>query len=107
MGQEINDINFDKKIIKANKPVLVYFWADWCGPCKIFSPQIDELSNKYKDKVFIYKINIDNNNNKKNVIKYSIKSIPTLIFFKNGKEIDRSIGIVSIDTINNKLNELL
>ncbi|WGH27380.1 MAG: thioredoxin [Candidatus Bostrichicola ureolyticus] len=105
MVQEINDINFDKKVIQSNKPVLVYFWADWCGPCKILSPKIDELSNKYDDKVFIYKINIDNN--QKNVNEYLIKSIPTLIFFKNGKEIHRSIGIVSIDTISNKLNELL
>lgn len=84
MVQEINDINFDKKVIQSNKPVLVYFWADWCGPCKILSPKIDELSNKYDDKVFIYKINIDNN--QKNVNEYLIKSIPTLIFLKMVKK---------------------
>ena len=87
---DIVDQNFDAQVLQNKLPVLVDFWAEWCGPCKMAGPGLDELSEVYKDKLLIVKLNVDQN--PVNSQKYGIMSIPTTILFKNGKEIDRQVG---------------
>ena len=85
-----SDSDFGEKVEKARLPVLVDFYADWCGPCKMAAPIIDELAELNKDKVLIGKVNVDENN--MTAVKYNVMSIPTVIMFKDGKEVDRQIG---------------
>ncbi len=87
---DISDQNFDAQVLENKLPVLVDFWAEWCGPCKMAGPVLDELSEVYKDKLLIVKLNVDQN--PVNSQKYGIMSIPTTILFKDGKEIDRQVG---------------
>ena len=87
---QLTDDNFEEKVVKSDKPVMVDFYADWCGPCKMAAPIIDELSEEYTDKAVIGKVNVDENN--KTAAQFGVMSIPTVIMFKDGKEIDRKIG---------------
>ena len=84
------DENFDQDILQSDLPVLLDFWAEWCGPCKMIGPILGELSEEYADKVKIVKLNIDENNN--TAIQYAVRSIPTLILFKDGKVQAQHIG---------------
>lgn len=84
------DADFEEKVEKAKLPVMVDFFADWCGPCKMAAPIIDELATTHEEKVLIGKVNVDENN--ATAVKYNVMSIPTVIMFKDGKEIDRQIG---------------
>ena len=84
------DQDFEEKVVKSDRPVMVDFFADWCGPCKMAAPIIDELAEANKAEVLIGKLNVDENN--ATAIKYNVMSIPTVILFKDGKEIDRQIG---------------
>jgi thioredoxin 1 len=90
---EIGDSNFESEVLQSDKPVLVDFWAPWCGPCRAISPIVEELAKDFGDKVKFTKCNVDENPT--TPTKYGIKSIPTLIFFKNGKIQDKVIGIVA------------
>ena len=90
---DISDSNFDQEVVKADKPVLVDFWAPWCGPCKAIGPVIDELAKAFGDKVKFVKCNVDDNHLTPQ--KFGIKAIPTLIFFKNGAVVDQITGMVA------------
>ena len=86
----VTDSDFDVQVIKNNLPVLVDFWAPWCGPCKLAGPILEEVSEEHKDKVVIAKVNVDENNQKPG--QYGVMSIPTVILFKAGQEIGRQTG---------------
>lgn len=91
----LTDNDFEEKVLKNEKPVLVDFWASWCGPCRMAEPVLGALSERYKDKVVFYKINVDEN--PKMTEKYQIMSIPTTILFKNGEEISRQVGFAGME----------
>lgn len=90
MALKLTDQNFDKEAIQAKLPVLVYFWAPWCGPCQMAGPAIDELAKEYGGKMKIGKLNVDEN--PKMALKYGVMSIPTVIIFKKGREVGKQIG---------------
>lgn len=92
MALQVNDSNFEEMVLKSDKPVLVDFWAEWCGPCRAIGPMIEELSKEYEGKAMIVKVNTDEN--PVTPTNYGIRSIPTLLFFKNGKVVDKLIGAV-------------
>lgn len=102
---KLDDQDFDEKVIKTKKLILVDFWADWCGPCKILSPILNEVAKEYCKKIIFYKINIDDN--PLTAPKYNVSSIPTLILFKNGKIVDTKSGILSLNQIKNFLNKYI
>ncbi|MDQ2969921.1 MAG: thioredoxin [Acidobacteriota bacterium] len=87
---EVSDTTFDGDILKSDKPVLVDFWAPWCGPCRSVAPIVDDLANQYKDKLKVAKINVDESSEV--AMKYQVTSIPTFIVFKNGQVADRVLG---------------
>lgn len=87
---KVTDTTFDQDVLKNSLPVLVDFYADWCGPCKMAEPVLEELSEEYKDKVLIVKLNVDEN--PQTAGKYGVMSIPTTILFKDEKEIGRQVG---------------
>lgn len=89
---ELNNSSFETEVLKSNKPVLVDFWAPWCGPCKALAPVIDEISNEYADKLKVGKVNVDDN--PEISMQYGIRSIPTLIVFKDGEVFEQVIGAV-------------
>ncbi|MFH1004741.1 MAG: thioredoxin [Bacteroidota bacterium] len=105
MTIEFTDANFDELVIKSDKPVLVDFWAEWCGPCRMMGPIVEELAEKYDGKMIIGKINVDNNSNITS--RYGIRSIPTLLIFKNGQVVDNQIGSASLSVLENKLKKQL
>ena len=86
------DDNFEGEVLKSDKPVLIDFWAPWCGPCKAIGPVVEELAEQFKDSVKVMKMNVDENN--KTALNYGVRSIPTLILFKEGKVLDTLIGLV-------------
>lgn len=89
---ELNNSSFESEVLKSNKPVLVDFWAPWCGPCKALAPVIDEISTEYADKLKVGKVNVDDN--PEISMQYGIRSIPTLIVFKDGEVFEQVIGAV-------------
>ncbi len=103
--QHFTDANFKKEVLESNLPVLVDFWATWCGPCKMISPVVDELANEYVGKMKIGKVDVDNNSGVAS--KYGVMSIPTLIFFKNGKVMDQVSGALNKSALKQKIEENL
>jgi thioredoxin 1 len=105
MALEINDANFEELVLKADKPVIIDFWAEWCGPCRMISPIINEMAEEYKDKAIIGKVDVDNNPNI--AARFGIRNIPTVLFFKNGAVADKQVGAVPKANFVNKLEKLL
>ena len=92
-----NKDDFVETVINSDKPVLVDFWAEWCGPCKQISPRLEELANKYSENLTVCKVNVDEN--RELAIEYNIRSIPALIIFKSGEMVDNLIGAVSLEEL--------
>jgi thioredoxin 1 len=92
MAKETTDAKFSEDVLNSKKPVLVDFWAEWCGPCRQLAPIIDEISNDYSDKLEVYKVNIDKNPDAP--AKYGVRGIPTMIIFENGKPVSTKVGAV-------------
>jgi len=102
MALEFTDSNFEELVLKSDKPVLVDFWAEWCGPCRMVGPVVEELAKEYDGKAVVGKLNVDHNANTS--MKYGIRSIPTLLVFKNGEIVDRAVGPVAKNTLAQKLD---
>jgi len=102
---EIDDSTFESEVLQADKPVLVDFWAPWCGPCKAIGPLIEELAGTFGDKVKFAKCNVDNNPVTPG--KFGIRAIPTLIFFKEGNVVDQITGMVAKSKLEETLNKVL
>ena len=98
-----SDATFDKDVLKSDKPVLLDFWAEWCAPCKMIAPILDEIADQYKDKIRIAKLNIDDN--PATPPKFNIRGIPTLILFNGGKEEERVVGATSEQAISRMLDK--
>lgn len=88
--KSVTDTSFDQDVLKSSVPVLVDFWAEWCGPCKAIGPKLEEIANEMGGKVMIAKVNVDENPD--SPAKYGVRGIPTLILFKDGKEVDQIVG---------------
>ena len=104
MALEATDGNFDDLVLNADKPVIVDFWAEWCGPCRMVGPIVEEVGVEYDGKAVVAKVDVDSNPGI--TAKYGIRNIPTILFFKNGDVADKQVGAVPKSTIVNKLEAL-
>ncbi|MDA1182635.1 MAG: thioredoxin [Bacteroidetes bacterium] len=101
MSEKFTSSNFNEIVLQSDKPVLVDFWAEWCGPCRMIGPVVDELANEYDGKAVIGKLNVDENPDIST--NYAVRSIPTLLVFKNGQIVDKIVGAASKQTIASKI----
>ena len=99
-----SDANFEKDILKSGVPVLVDFWAEWCGPCRALAPKLEEVATEYKDKLKICKIDIDAN--QESPVQYGVRGVPTLLLFKGGQVVDKQVGAVQKSVLDAKLKAL-
>lgn len=102
---EVNDSNFDEVVLKSDKPVLVDFWAEWCGPCRMIAPAVEEISKEFEGQALVAKCDVDNSPGV--AAKLGIRNIPTVLFFKDGKVADKQVGAVPKANFVNKLKSLL
>ena len=105
MALEITDSNFEETVLKSEKPVLVDFWAAWCGPCRMVGPIIDELSKEYEGKAVVGKVDIDSN--QQYAAQFGVRNIPTVLVFKDGELIDRKVGVASKSDYAQALDNLI
>ncbi len=105
MALELNENNFDSEVLKSDKPVVVDFWAEWCGPCRMIAPIIEEMHAEYAGKAVLGKVDVDSAPSI--AAKYGIRNIPTVLFFKNGEVVDKQVGAVPKATLEQKLTALL
>jgi thioredoxin 1 len=102
---ELRDIDFDQEVLKSEQPVLVDFWAGWCGPCKALAPTVHEIATQYAGKVKVAKMDVDRN--QATPMRYGIRGIPALLLFKDGKVVDQIVGYVPKDTIERSLAKVV
>ncbi len=105
MALEFTDANFEDIVIKSDKPVIVDFWAVWCGPCRIVGPVVQEIGEEYSDKATVGKLDVDHN--PESARKYGIRNIPTILYFKGGEVVDKQVGAVPKQVLIQKLEALL
>ena len=105
MALEITDSNFEETVLKSDKPVMVDFWAAWCGPCRMVGPIIDELSEEYRGKAIIGKVDIDSN--QQYAAQFGVRNIPTVLVFKDGELVDRKVGVSSKNDYAQALDKLI
>ena len=104
MAKEINETNIDE-IIASGNPVVIDFWAEWCGPCRMITPVVEEVAEEFKTKAVVGKVNVDDN--PQVTMQFGIKNIPTLLFFKNGQLADKHVGVIRKPDLVKKINDLL
>ncbi len=105
MALEITDQNFDEIVLKSNKPIIIDFWAEWCGPCRMVGPIVEEIGNDYAGQVVVAKLDVDSNPGV--TAKFGIRNIPTVLFFKSGEVVDKQVGAVPKSNLVNKLEAIL
>lgn len=105
MAIELNESNFDELVLKSDKPVIVDLWAEWCGPCRMVGPLVEEISKEYEEKAIVGKLDVDNNPSI--TARFGIRNIPTILFFKNGQIVDKQVGAVPKQVLIDKLTKLL
>lgn len=105
MAIVINESNFEELVLKSDKPVLIDFWAEWCGPCRALAPYVEQLAVEYEGKAIVGKVEIEQNNDI--AAKYGIRNIPTLLYIKGGEVVDRHVGMATKTVLADKLKALL
>ncbi|WP_299578326.1 thioredoxin [uncultured Sunxiuqinia sp.] len=105
MAQEVNDANFEEIVLQSDKPVLVDFWAEWCGPCRMVAPVVEELSQDYEGKLLVTKVDVDSN--PETAMKFGIRNIPTILFFKGGEIVDKHVGAAPKAALASKVDAIL
>jgi thioredoxin 1 len=105
MAVEITDANFKELVLNSDKPVMLDFWAEWCGPCRMVGPMVEELSKEYEGKVVVGKVDVDNNPEVSS--EFGIRNIPTILYFKGGKVVDKQVGAVPKKALEDKLKNQL
>ena len=105
MALEITDANFEETVLNSNKPVLVDFWAAWCGPCRMVGPIIDEISTEYAEKAVVGKVDVDVN--QEFAAKYGVRNIPTVLVFQNGEVVGRQVGVAPKASYTDAIDALL
>jgi thioredoxin 1 len=105
LAQEVTDSTFEQQVLKADQPVLVDFWATWCGPCKAIAPIVEEVAQGYAGKARVYKMDVDRNN--ATPMRYGVRGIPTLLVFKDGKVAEQIVGYVPKETIQKALDKVV
>ena len=101
MALEITDSNFEDIVLKSDKPVMVDFWAEWCGPCRVLGPIIEELSEKFQGKAVVGKLDVDTN--QEFAAKYGIRNIPTVLIFHNGEVVGRQVGVACLSRMGSRV----
>lgn len=105
MALELTDANFEELVMKSDKPVLVDFWAVWCGPCRMVGPVVEEIANDYEGKAIVGKVDVDNN--PEIASKFGIRNIPTILFMKNGEIVDKQVGAAQKSALTEKLDAMM